>query len=87
MDPVTNFGILSLLPAFTALILAFITREAVFSLLIGVLVGILVTGQNILFGFTGLAQSALGNADFIWVLSIEVFVGIMIAFFSKIRCH
>lgn len=83
MDPVTNFGILSLLPAFTALILAFITREAVFSLLIGVLVGILVTGQNILFGFTGLAQSALGNADFIWVLSIEVFVGIMIAFFQK----
>ncbi|MDR7856986.1 Na+/H+ antiporter NhaC family protein [Tissierella sp.] len=83
MDPVTNFGILSLLPALVAVILAFITREAVFSLLMGVLVGILVTGQNILFGFTGLAQSALGNADFIWVLSIEVFVGIMIAFFQK----
>lgn len=83
MDPVTNFGILSLLPAVVAVILAFITREAVFSLLMGVLVGILITGQNILFGFTGLAQSALGNADFIWVLSIEVFVGIMIAFFQK----
>lgn len=83
MDPVTNYGILSLLPAFTALILAFITREAVFSLLIGVVVGVLVTGQNILFGFTGLAQDALGNADFIWVLSIEVFVGIMIAYFQK----
>lgn len=83
MDPVTNFGILSLLPALTAVVLAFITREAVFSLLMGVLVGILITGQNILFGFTGLAQSALGNADFIWVLSIEVFVGIMIAFFQK----
>ena len=42
-----------------------------------------ITGQNILFGFTGLAQEALGNADFIWVLSIEVFVGIMIAYFQK----
>lgn len=83
MDPVTNFGILSLLPAVVAVILAFVTREAVFSLLMGVLVGILITGQNILFGFTGLTQSALGNADFIWVLSIEVFVGIMIAFFQK----
>lgn len=83
MDPVTNFGILSLLPALVAVILAFVTREAVFSLLMGVLVGILITGQNILFGFTGLTQSALGNADFIWVLSIEVFVGIMIAFFQK----
>lgn len=36
-----------------------------------------------MFGFTGLAQSALGNADFIWVLMIEVFVGIMVAYFQK----
>lgn len=79
----TDFGILSLVPAFVALVLAFITREAVFSLLVGVLAGILIAGQNLLFGFTGILQSALGNADFIWVLSIEVFVGIMVAFFQK----
>lgn len=77
-----NYGWLSLLPAITALILAFVTREAVFSLLIGLLVGVLITGQNVLFGFTGILQEALGNADFIWVLSIEVFVGIMIAYFQ-----
>ncbi len=78
-----EYGILSLLPAFTALILAFITRDAIFSILLGTLVGILITGQNLLFGFTGLAQEALGNADFIWVLMIEVFVGIMVAYFQK----
>lgn len=78
-----EYGILSLLPAFTALILAFITRDAIFSLLIGTLVGIVISGQNILFGFTGLVQEALGNADFIWVLMIEVFVGIMVAYFQK----
>lgn len=83
MDPAVNFGILSLLPALVAVVLAFITREAIFSLLIGVLVGILITGQNVLFGFSGLLQTALGNADFIWVISIEVFVGVMIAFFQK----
>lgn len=83
MDVIANYGILSLLPALVALVLAFITREAVFSLLIGILVGVLIAGQNILFGFTGLAQDALGNADFIWVLMIEVFVGIMIAYFQK----
>lgn len=83
MDSASNFGILSLLPAIIAVILAFVTKEAVFSLLIGILAGILITGQNVLFGFTDLAQNALGNADFIWVLSIEVFVGIMIAFFQK----
>lgn len=82
MSP-TDFGILSLVPAFVALVLAFVTREAVFSLLVGVLAGILISGQNLLFGFTGLLQDALGNADFIWVLSIEVFVGIMVAFFQK----
>lgn len=79
----SNYGILSLLPALTAVILAFLTREAVFSLLIGVLVGIIITGQNILFGFTNITQAALGNVDFIWILSIEVFVGIMVAFFQK----
>lgn len=78
-----NYGILSLFPALIALVLAFITREAIFSLLIGVLAGVLITGQNAIFGFTGILQSALGNADFIWVISIEVFVGIMIAFFQK----
>lgn len=83
MGPNVSYGILSLLPAFIALVLAFITREAIFSLLIGVLVGILVTGQNILFGFTGILEEALGNADFIWVLNIEIFVGIMIAYFQK----
>lgn len=76
-------GILSLLPAVTAVILAFITRDAIFSLLIGIIVGIAVTGQNLLVGFSGLAQSALGTPDFIWVVCIEVFVGIMVAYFQK----
>ena len=78
-----NYGILSLAPALIAVILAFITREALFSILCGVLVGLLITGQNLLFGFTGIIQSALGNADFIWVIGIEVFIGIMVAFFQK----
>lgn len=43
MDP-ANYGILSLLPALMALVLAFITRDAIFSILVGTLVGILITG-------------------------------------------
>lgn len=82
MDPV-DYGILSLLPALVAVVLAFITREAIFSLLVGILVGVLITGQNLLFGFSGLIQSALGNADFIWVVMIEFFVGIMVVYFQK----
>ena len=51
-----NYGILSLAPALIAVILAFITREALFSILCGVLVGLLITGQDLLFGFTGSIQ-------------------------------
>ena len=40
-----NYGILSLAPALIAVILAFITREALFSILCGVLVGLLITGS------------------------------------------
>lgn len=78
-----NVGILSLAPAFIAIALAFITRDALFSLLIGVLAGVLISGKNLLTGFTGICQTALGNGDFVWVLMIEVFIGIMVAFFQK----
>lgn len=78
-----DYGILSLAPAFVALLLAFLTRDALFSLTVGILIGIVVTGQNLLFGFSNLLQSALGNADFIWIISIEVFIGMMIALFQK----
>ena len=76
-------GILSLLPALIAIVLAFATRDALFSLLIGVIVGILVLGENLVTGFSGIFQEALGTPDFIWVLMIEVFIGIMVAYFQK----
>lgn len=78
-----NYGILSLAPAIIALVLAFTTRNALFSILVGVLVGVGITGQNILWGFSGIMQSALGNADFIWVIGIEVFIGMLVALFQK----
>lgn len=78
-----EYGIISLVPVCIALILAFVTKDAFLSLLIGVIVGIVVLGQNAVTGFTGLLQNALGNGDFIWVLSIEVFIGILVAYFQK----
>lgn len=78
-----EYGIICLLPVTIALVLSFVTKDALLSLLIGCLAGIIVSGQNIVTGFTGLVQNALGNADFIWVLAIEVFIGILVAFFQK----
>ena len=78
-----DYGILSLAPAIIALALAFATKNALFSILIGVVVGVAITGKNLLFGFSDLMQNALGNADFIWILALEVFVGILVALFQK----
>lgn len=61
----------------------FYNKKRTFSILVGVLAGVLITGQNIVIGFSGIMQSALGNADFIWVIGIEVFIGILVALFQK----
>lgn len=78
-----EYGILSLLPVCIALVLAFVTKDALLSILAGVIAGVIVSGQNVVTGFTGILQTALGNADFIWILAIEVFVGIVVALFQK----
>lgn len=72
---------LSLLPVVVALALAFTTRNAVFSLLIGSVVGVLMLGNDPFTGTAQLFQDALGSGWFIWVVMIQVFVGILIAFF------
>jgi Na+/H+ antiporter NhaC len=76
-------GVLSLLPIILTLGLAFKTKDAVFALLIGCIVGVVIEGFDPATGLSKLLQDALGNADFIWVMMIEVAVGIMIAFYSR----
>ena len=83
MEEAVTYGFLSLIPIIVALALSFWTRDALLSLLVGCLLGIIIQGQNIITGLSGLLQTALGNADFIWVLAIEVFIGILVAYFMK----
>ena len=78
-----NYGILSLIPLALTLLLAFWKKDAVFALFMGCLSGVLLLGHDPAFGFSALAEEALGNEDFIWILLIQVFIGIMIAFFMK----
>ncbi len=79
----SHLGILSLAPVVVALILAFKTKNAVFSLLVGCIVGVVLTGLDPATGLAELFQNALGNRDFIWVMMIEVAVGIMVAFYLR----
>lgn len=83
MGDIAPKGIISLLPVILTLFLAFKTRDAVFSLIIGCIVGVVIAGFDPATGLSKLFQASLGNADFIWVLMIEVAVGIMIAFYLR----
>lgn len=83
MEGIAAKGILSLIPVVVALILAFRTKDAVFSLIIGCLIGVIMAGFDPATGLSKLFQNSLGNADFIWVVMIEVAVGIMIAFYFR----
>lgn len=76
------YGAWSIIPALMAVVFAFITREALFSLLVASITGLFILGEG-LWGLPGLFMKALGNADFIWVVMIEVFIGILVAFFLK----
>lgn len=82
MEPPVDLGPLSLVPASVAILLAFLTRNTVFSLAVACLAGVLVAGDNLL-GFPRLLVSALGNEDFSWIFLLELFIGILIAFFQR----
>ena len=82
MDTVDAISAISLIPASVAIVLAFVTRNTVFSLGVAILVGVLVAGEGPM-GFPNLLKSALGNTDFSWILLLELFIGVTIAFFQR----
>ncbi|WP_291636288.1 Na+/H+ antiporter NhaC family protein [Clostridium sp.] len=82
MEIGANSGIISLLPALIAIILAFKTKNAIFALATACLVGVLVMGEGLL-GFPTLLKESLGTTSFSWILLLELFIGILIAFFQR----
>ena len=66
-------GALSLLPVVVALVLAFKTKNAAGSLLLGCAVGVVLAGADPATGLAELFQDALGNREFIWVMMICLF--------------
>ena len=78
MDPTWT----SLVPALLAVVLAFVLRDAIVSLLLACVVGVLLLGQGRQ-GFPGLVMRSLGNEDFIWLCSIELCIGILVAFLQR----
>jgi len=75
-------GAWSLLPATIAIVLAFVTRNTVFSLAVACIVGVFVAGEGLL-GFPNLLKNALGTTSFSWIFLLELFIGVSIAFFQR----
>lgn len=89
---VSQFGAWSLVPPLLAVALAFATRDAIFSLVVACVVGVFIGAEGFS-SFTGfregltgvpvLLQRTLGNADFVWILQVELFIGVLVAFLLK----
>ncbi len=77
-----DYGWLSLIPPLLAILLAFLTREPVFSLAVACLAGVLLMGQGLL-GFPELLTKSLGNRDFMWICLVEICIGILVAFYQR----
>ena len=78
----TNMGFVSVVPAFLAIILAFKTRNTVFSLFFAIFIGVLLMGKGLL-AFPALIKTSLGTTSFAWIFLLELFIGILIAFFQR----
>lgn len=77
-----TMGWISTIPVVLAITLAFTTRNTVISLATACIVGCLIAEKGI-FGFTDLLRSSLGNEDYIWVVTINMMVAVMAAYFEK----
>ena len=82
MDPSEYYGALSLVPASVAILLAFLTRNTVFSLVMACLIGVVVSGQGLM-GFPNLLKNALGNTNFSWVTNRRQLKGNATVFLNK----
>lgn len=82
METVETIGALSLVPASIAIVLAFITRNTVFSLMVACIVGAAIAGGGWT-AFPDLLKRSLGTEAFSWILVLELAIGVLIAFFQR----
>ncbi|MDW5377718.1 Na+/H+ antiporter NhaC family protein [Halomonas sp. HP20-15] len=82
MDPQDHVGLISIMPAALAIVLAFMTRNTVFSLAVACFAGVIALGNGLM-GFPTLLKETLGTTSFSWILLLELFIGTVIAFFQR----
>ncbi|SEP78798.1 transporter, NhaC family [Virgibacillus subterraneus] len=82
MDTGATLGFVSILPPLIAIVLAFWTKNTILSLGAACFLGVLLAGNGLM-GFPDLMKRSLGNESFSWIFLLEIFIGILIAFFQR----
>lgn len=77
-----TMGFISIIPAVLAIVLSFATRNTIVSLVIACIAGTLLAGQGIM-GYPTLLKESLGTTSFSWVMLLNTFIGILVAYFQK----
>lgn len=77
-----TMGFISIIPAILAIVLSFATRNTIIALAIACITGTLLSGQGF-FGFPTLLKESLGTTSFSWVMLLNTFIGILVAYFQK----
>lgn len=77
-----TMGFISIIPAILAIVLSFATKNTIVSLVIACITGTLLAGQGIM-GFPTLLKESLGTTSFSWVMLLNTFIGILVAYFQK----
>ncbi len=82
MEELINMGFISIIPPILAIVLSFVTKNTIVSLAIACITGTLLAGQGLL-GFPTLLKESLGTTSFSWVMLLNTFIGILVAYFQK----
>ncbi len=77
-----TMGWISLLPAIIAIVLSFATKNTIVALIAACLVGSLAAGQGIM-GLPTLIKTATGTTGFSWVMLLNLYIAVIVAFFHK----
>ena len=78
-----SWGLFALAPLVVTLVLAFVTRSAVLSMFVGVVVGVVMTGASPGSGVSELLQASLGNAGFVWICLVVMLIGVLFEQFRR----
>lgn len=91
MEDLVNMGIISIIPAVLAIVLSFATKNTIAALAIACFTGTTLVGvasgtpivETLLLGFPTLLKENLGTTSFSWVMLLNTFIGILVAYFQK----